>query len=119
MPATTQVLTLIYLTGFILPAKSSNTFTFFVGGNLAYEVQLSVVGPLTEVVLSTFGLDEFGNLVHGQRVLQEEMTVISTLSTSPEPSGSAHSDMRGSLFAGSFLFVCFSMVTRTSNPNRQ
>ncbi|NBD24729.1 hypothetical protein [Paenibacillus glycinis] len=85
VPATTQVLQLAYLTGYFLPGQSSDSRTFFIGGDIAYEVQLSVIGPLTEVVLSTFGLDEFGNLVHGQRVLQEEMTVISTLSASPEP----------------------------------
>ncbi|MBM7564211.1 hypothetical protein [Paenibacillus sacheonensis] len=84
VPESTQTLNMAYLTGFMLAAKSSGTREFFIGGAIAYEVQLSVVGPVTEVVLSVFGLDESGNIVHGHRVLHEELTVISTLSTSPE-----------------------------------
>ncbi|QHW31528.1 hypothetical protein GZH47_12195 [Paenibacillus rhizovicinus] len=76
-------LTLAYLSGFMLAGKSGDKREFFIGGDSAYEVQLSVINPLTEVVLSTFGVDEFGNLVDGHRVLQEEMTVISLLSTTP------------------------------------
>ncbi|SFI37974.1 hypothetical protein SAMN02799624_00701 [Paenibacillus sp. UNC496MF] len=83
VPATTGVLTLAYLTGYIVDAKSSDIRSFFIAGNLAYEVQTSVIGPLTEVVMTTFGLDEFGKIVDGHRVLQEEMTEISLLATPP------------------------------------
>ncbi|MBO7742817.1 hypothetical protein I8J29_01325 [Paenibacillus sp. MWE-103] len=83
VPATTGELTLAYLTGYMVDAKSSDIRSFFIAGNLAYEVQTSVIGPLTEVVMTTFGLDEFGKIVDGHRVLQEEMTEISVLATAP------------------------------------
>lgn len=74
VPSTTLVLTPLYVTGYILPAFSSDIRTFFIAGNVSYEVQYSVNATLTQVAMSTYGIDEFGNLVTEQRVLQSELT---------------------------------------------
>ncbi|MFC3802224.1 hypothetical protein [Cohnella sp. GCM10012308] len=74
VPSTTLVLTPLYVTGYILPAFSSDIRTFFIAGNVSYEVQYSVTATLTQVAMSTYGIDEFGNLVTEQRVLQSELT---------------------------------------------
>ncbi|MHA0857272.1 hypothetical protein [Paenibacillus sp. CMAA1364] len=76
----TLSLTPLYVTGFIVPANSSNIREFFIAGNVAYEVQINVVSVLSEVVMSVYGLDEYGNLVQEQRVLQSELTPIAGLS---------------------------------------
>ncbi|AWV35366.1 hypothetical protein MHH60_18385 [Paenibacillus sp. FSL H7-0716] len=80
VPYSMPALTPIYVTGYYVPAKSSDIREFFIGGNLAYEVQISSPFPLAEVVTSVYGLDEFGNLVTDQRVLQSELTQITALS---------------------------------------
>lgn len=80
VPFSTLALTPLYVTGYYVPAKSSDIREFFIGGNVAYEVQINNSYPLSEVVTSTYGLDEFGNLVTDQRVLQSEFTEISALS---------------------------------------
>lgn len=74
VPISTLVLTPLYVTGFILPAFSSDIRSFFIAGNVAYEVQYGVTATLTQVAMSTYGIDEFGNLVTEQRVLQSELT---------------------------------------------
>lgn len=81
VPESTLTLTLAYIAGFVLGGLSSDTREFFIGGDIAYEVQLATVGLLNETVLSVFGLDESGNEVDGHRVLHQELTPISTLST--------------------------------------
>lgn len=82
VPYSTLALTPLYVTGYSVPAKSVDIREFFIAGNVAYEVQLSKTNPLGEVVFSTYGLDEFGNLVPEQRVLHSELTPISALSLS-------------------------------------
>ncbi|AIQ37385.1 MULTISPECIES: hypothetical protein [Paenibacillus] len=80
VPYSTLALTPLYVTGYYVPAMSSDIREFFIAGNVAYEVQISTSFPLANVVCSTYGLDEFGNLVTDQRVLQSELTEISALS---------------------------------------
>lgn len=74
VPGSAPALTPLYVTGYILPALSSDIRTFFIAGNISYEVQYSVSATLTQVAMSTYGIDEFGNLVTEQRVLQSELT---------------------------------------------
>ncbi|MDY8094631.1 hypothetical protein UY456_16660 [Paenibacillus polymyxa] len=71
----------LYVTSVNLPANSIARRTFFVQGVLAYEVQYNVVSAApANVVLSNFGLDQFGNVVQEHRVLQSELTTIPALS---------------------------------------
>lgn len=74
VPGSTLALTPLYVTGYILPAFSSDIRSFFIAGNVSYEVQYGVTATLTQVAMSTYGIDEFGNLVTEQRVLQSELT---------------------------------------------
>lgn len=80
VPYSTLALTPIYVSGYNVPAKSADIREFFIAGNVAYEVQFSNNSILAEVVFSTYGLDEFGNLVTDQRALNSELTPISALS---------------------------------------
>ncbi|WP_235322319.1 MULTISPECIES: hypothetical protein [Paenibacillus] len=71
----------LYVSSVNLPANSVARRTFFVQGVLAYEVQYNVVSAApANVVLSNFGLDQFGNVVQEHRVLQSELTTIPALS---------------------------------------
>ncbi|MDY8024137.1 hypothetical protein [Paenibacillus polymyxa] len=71
----------LYVTSVNLPANSIARRTFFIQGVLAYEVQYNVASAApANVVLSNFGLDQFGNVVQEHRVLQSELTTISALS---------------------------------------
>ncbi|TQR97899.1 hypothetical protein FKV70_15605 [Paenibacillus ottowii] len=71
----------LYVTSVNLPANSIARRTFFIQGVLAYEVQYDVVSAApANVVLSNFGLDQFGNVVQEHRVLQSELTTIQALS---------------------------------------
>ncbi|MFU1793574.1 hypothetical protein ACM1RC_06890 [Paenibacillus azoreducens] len=81
VPITTLTLTPFYFISFIVPANSADIREFFIAGNVAYEVQINNLTPAAEVIFSTFGLDEMGNIVDEQRVLQSELTPISALST--------------------------------------
>jgi hypothetical protein len=73
----------LYVSVFALPTNSIRRGVFFIQGVLAYEVQYSVSSATpTDVVLSSFGLDEFGNIVQEQRVLQSELTTITAVSPS-------------------------------------
>ncbi|SEG72045.1 hypothetical protein [Paenibacillus sp. UNC499MF] len=70
-----------YLITYVVPANSYNVREFFIAGNVAYEVQIntaSVAAP--NALLSVFGIDGFGNLVTDQRILQSELSFISSLS---------------------------------------
>ncbi|KAF6572938.1 hypothetical protein A7311_07220 [Paenibacillus polymyxa] len=71
----------LYVTSVNLPANSIARRTFFIQGVLAYEVQYNVASAApANVVLSNFGLDQFGNVVQEHRVLQSELTTIPALS---------------------------------------
>ncbi|UUZ89549.1 hypothetical protein LJK87_25935 [Paenibacillus sp. P25] len=71
----------LYVTTFTLPPNSIRRNTYFIAGVLAYEVQFNVTSAApADVVLSSFGLDEFGNIVQEQGILQSELTIISALS---------------------------------------
>jgi hypothetical protein len=80
VPFSTLALTPLYVSSYAVPAKTAVIREFFIAGNVAYEVQVGNLTPLAEVVFSTYGLDEFGNLVTDQRVLQSELTEITALS---------------------------------------
>ncbi|AZN39484.1 hypothetical protein [Paenibacillus albus] len=81
VPPATNTLTLIYVTGFTLAGHSSDTREFSVAGDIAWEVQLDQSGILSEVAFSVFGLDEFGNLVHGQNIKVEDWMPITAFSS--------------------------------------
>ncbi|MGG1652735.1 hypothetical protein [Paenibacillus sp. NRS-1780] len=71
----------LYVTSVNVPANSIARRTFFIQGVLAYEVQYNVAAAVpSNVVLSNFGLDQFGNVVQEHRVLQSELTTIAALS---------------------------------------
>ncbi|MBE0335667.1 hypothetical protein [Paenibacillus sp. 23TSA30-6] len=71
----------LYVSSVNVPANSIARRTFFIQGVLAYEVQYNVVSAApANVVLSNFGLDQFGNVVQEHRVLQSELTTIPALS---------------------------------------
>ncbi len=79
VPSSTLALAPIYVAGYIVPAFSADIRTFFISGNIAYEVQLVNNTALANVVFSSFGIDEFGNLVQEQGYDQNRMTVIPAL----------------------------------------
>lgn len=65
---------------FSVSPNSTDIRTFSVVGNIAYEVQLKVDADANPgVIMSTFGIDRFGNLVSEQGILQSELTFISAL----------------------------------------
>ncbi|MFC5653483.1 hypothetical protein ACFPYJ_31070 [Paenibacillus solisilvae] len=73
----------LYVNAFTLPVNSIRRAVFFVQGVLAYEVQYNVSSATpNDVILSSYGLDEFGNIVQEQRVLHSELNTISALSPS-------------------------------------
>jgi hypothetical protein len=73
-----------YVTGIVVPALGFAVREFFIAGNVAYEVQMDVNAPTpSNVVVSSYGIDQFGNLVTDQRVLQSELTPIPALSVVP------------------------------------
>jgi hypothetical protein len=78
---TSTTLSPLYASSFVVPPNSINVSEFFIAGNVAYEVQINEISLLpTNVVFTVFGIDEFGNLVVNQRVLQPEFTIIPVLS---------------------------------------
>lgn len=80
VPLTTLVLTPIYVTSFFVPALTADIREFFIAGNVAYEVQIANTTPAASVAFSSYGIDESGNLVTEQRVLQSEFTEIAAFS---------------------------------------
>ncbi|MWV42242.1 hypothetical protein GRF59_01245 [Paenibacillus sp. HJL G12] len=71
-----------YLTSYIVPPNSYNVREFFIAGNVAYEVQINLTSsvPTPNVLMSVFGINEFGNLVTEQRYAQSELSLIPALS---------------------------------------
>ncbi len=80
VPVTTFTLTPIYVSSYNVPALSSDIREFYIAGNVAYEVQIDNTDSLSVVAFSSYGLDESGNLVIEQRVLQSEFTEIPAFS---------------------------------------
>ncbi|MBO7742860.1 hypothetical protein I8J29_01540 [Paenibacillus sp. MWE-103] len=66
-----------YVTSFVIPPNSFDVRTFFISGNVAYEVQTNTSSP--QVLFSVYGLDEFGNLVTEQGKLQADLSFIGSL----------------------------------------
>ncbi|GKS12736.1 hypothetical protein YDYSY3_37360 [Paenibacillus chitinolyticus] len=70
-----------YLVTYVVPANSYNVREFFIAGNVTYEVQINTTSvAIPNVLLSVFGIDGSGNLVTDQRILQSELSFISSLS---------------------------------------
>ncbi|MFD2330132.1 hypothetical protein ACFSR7_12845 [Cohnella sp. GCM10020058] len=70
-----------YVSSFVVPLDSYEVMTFFIGGNVAYEVQINVISSSTPNALVTvYGIDEFGNLVNDQGFSQAELSFIPLLS---------------------------------------
>ena len=70
----------LYQSAFVVAPNSIDIREFLIAGNVAYEVQINVNSiPNSGVVMSTFGIDQFGNLVPATRVLQSELTEIAAL----------------------------------------
>ncbi|AZB42365.1 hypothetical protein CEF21_08710 [Bacillus sp. FJAT-42376] len=71
------IMTPLYVNGYVVPAGTVDIREFSIAGVFAYELQINVISPSEEeTVLTVFGLDESGNLVQNQRVLQSEFTVL-------------------------------------------
>ncbi|SEO93180.1 hypothetical protein [Paenibacillus sp. OV219] len=72
------------LVAYVVPANSYNVREFFIEGNVAYEVQILATGTLLtpNVVMSVYGINEFGNMVTEQRFAQTELSFIPSLSPS-------------------------------------
>ncbi|SEO75299.1 hypothetical protein [Paenibacillus sp. OV219] len=70
-----------YAESFTLVPNETEITTYFISGNVAYEVQYDVILPaLNNVIISVFGIDEFGNLVQDQRYSPSEFMFIPDLS---------------------------------------
>ncbi|SDX47260.1 hypothetical protein [Paenibacillus sp. CF384] len=69
----------VYASSFILPPNTSQVMTYFIAGNVAYEVQYAVMELINEVVVSVFGIDESGNLVTNQGYSTPQFAFISQL----------------------------------------
>ncbi|SFA74708.1 hypothetical protein SAMN05216312_101259 [Cohnella sp. OV330] len=72
-----------YVSSFDVPPNAYDVRTFFIAGNVAYEVQVDLFSNSTNALISVYGIDEFGNLVTDQRFAQNEMSFIPTLSPNP------------------------------------
>ncbi|AZN38282.1 hypothetical protein [Paenibacillus albus] len=73
--------TTAYAESFTLAPNETEITTYFISGNVAYEVQYDVIMPAeNNVVVSVFGIDEFGNLVQDQRYAPSEYMFIPDLS---------------------------------------
>ncbi|QHW29803.1 hypothetical protein GZH47_02420 [Paenibacillus rhizovicinus] len=71
----------IYAQSVILAPNSNQALVFFIAGNVSYEVQYEViVSQSNNVVITVFGINEFGNLVTNQRYVPSEFTFIDQLS---------------------------------------
>ncbi|NRD78502.1 hypothetical protein HPT25_14140 [Bacillus sp. BRMEA1] len=71
---------LVYANTLIINANTSQILNFNIAGNSAYEVQFLVNGTVpTDTVITVFGTDSSGNVIHHQRVLQQELTTIAQL----------------------------------------
>ncbi|MFD2332661.1 hypothetical protein ACFSR7_25685 [Cohnella sp. GCM10020058] len=72
-----------YMLSYDVPANSYDVRTFFIGGNVAYEVQIDMFSTsLPNTLTSVYGIDEFGNLVTDQRFAPSELSFIPALSPS-------------------------------------
>ncbi|QHW30130.1 hypothetical protein GZH47_04265 [Paenibacillus rhizovicinus] len=69
-----------YLNSFDVPANSYEVLTFFIAGNVAYEVQISLSADPPSTLMSVVGIDEFGNLVTDQQYPQSQLSFITALS---------------------------------------
>lgn len=71
---------LIYANSLNINANTSQILSFNIAGNSTYEVQFLVTGQVpTDTVLTVFGTDSSGNVIHYQEVLNTELTSIAQL----------------------------------------
>jgi hypothetical protein len=71
---------LIYSNLLTINANTSQVLNFNIAGNSSYEVQFLVTGQVpTDTVITVFGTDSAGNVIHYQKVLQQELIQIAQL----------------------------------------
>ncbi|WP_342047793.1 hypothetical protein [Bacillus sp. OTU530] len=71
---------LIYANSVNINANTSQILNFSITGNTSYEVQFLVTGTVpTDTVINVFGTDASGNVIHYQKVLQQELTQITQI----------------------------------------
>lgn len=71
---------LVYANSLFINANTSQMLNFNIAGNFAYEVQFLVTGTVpTDTVITVFGTDSSGNVIHHQKVLHEDLTQIAQL----------------------------------------
>lgn len=71
----------LYVSNVTLLPNSIRRILYFVAGVFAYEIQFNIIEPIPDqLVVSSFGLDAFGNLVQEQGIVHEMMHVIANLS---------------------------------------
>ncbi|MDF1997728.1 hypothetical protein [Peribacillus frigoritolerans] len=71
---------LVYANSLNINANTSQILNFNISGNTSYEVQFLVTGQVpTDTVITVFGTDSLGNVIHYQKVLQQELTEIAQL----------------------------------------
>jgi hypothetical protein len=73
---------LIYANSLTINANTSQILNFNIAGNSSYEVQFLVTGQgqvPADTVITVFGADLAGNVIHYQNVSQQELTQIAQL----------------------------------------
>ncbi|WP_342048892.1 hypothetical protein [Bacillus sp. OTU530] len=73
---------LIYAGTLNINANTSQILNFNITGNTSYEVQFQITGQgqvTPDTVITVFGTDSSGNVIHHQKVLYPELTQISQI----------------------------------------
>jgi hypothetical protein len=73
---------LIYANLLTINANTSQILNFNIAGNSSYEVQFLVTGQgqvPADTIITVFGTDLAGSVIHYQKVLQQELTQIAQL----------------------------------------
>ncbi|MBE9917407.1 hypothetical protein G8C92_25655 [Paenibacillus donghaensis] len=71
---------LVYANLLNINANTSQIINLNIAGNTSYEVQFLVNGQVpTDTVITVFGTDSSGNVIHYQNVLNTELTSIAQL----------------------------------------
>ena len=73
---------LIYANSVNINANTSQILNFSITGNTSYEVQFQITGQgqvTPDTVITVFGTDSSGNVIHHQKVLYPELTQISQI----------------------------------------
>ncbi|UUZ84291.1 hypothetical protein LJK88_11595 [Paenibacillus sp. P26] len=71
---------LVYANSININANTSQILSFNITGNTSYEVQFLVTGQVpTDTLITVFGTDASGNVIHHEKVLNSELTSIAQL----------------------------------------